>query len=48
MIVSHTAADSLYERQSRILGSRFNLPSEMFESPKFYLDKGRHSDAEAD
>ena len=34
----HTADDSLYERHSRILGSRFNLPSELFETPKFYLE----------
>jgi hypothetical protein len=38
MVVFHTADDSLYERQSRILGSRFNLPSELFETPKYYLD----------
>jgi len=38
MVVFHTADDSLYERHSRILGSRFNLPSELFETPKFYLN----------
>lgn len=37
LVFFHTADDSLYERHSRILGSRFNLPSEMFESPGFYL-----------
>jgi hypothetical protein len=37
MVFFHTADDSLYERHSRILGSRFNVPSEMFESPGFYL-----------
>jgi len=38
IVVFHTADDSLYERHSRILGSRFNLPSELFETPKFYLE----------
>ena len=38
MVVFHTADDSLYERQSRIIGSRFGLPSELFETPKYYLD----------
>jgi hypothetical protein len=38
MVVFHTADDSLYERHARILGSRFCLPSELFETPKFYLD----------
>ncbi len=42
LVFFHTADDSLYERHSRILGSRFNVPSEMFESPGFYL-----GDAEA-
>ena len=37
MVVFHTADDSLYERQSRILGSRFNIPSELFETPTYYL-----------
>lgn len=37
LVFFHTADDSLYERHSRILGSRFNVPSEMFESPGFYL-----------
>jgi hypothetical protein len=38
IVAFHTADDSLYERHSRILGSRFNLVSELFETPKFYLD----------
>ncbi len=42
LVFFHSADDSLYERHSRILGSRFNIPSEMFESPGFYL-----GDAEA-
>lgn len=37
MVLFHTADDSLYERHSRILGSRFNIPSEMFESPGYYV-----------
>jgi hypothetical protein len=51
LVFFHTADDSLYERHSRILGSRFNIPSEMFESPGFYLgdpeaaDGGRQSRA---
>jgi 5S rRNA maturation endonuclease (ribonuclease M5) len=38
IVVFHTADDSLYERHSRVLGSKFNLASELFETPKFYLE----------
>jgi replicative DNA helicase len=38
IVIFHTADDSLYERHSRILGSRFQLPSELFETPKFFLE----------
>ena len=38
IVVFHTADDSLYERHSRVLGSKFNIPSELFETPKFYLE----------
>ena len=38
LVVYHTADDSLYERHSRIIASKFEVPSEFFEVPKFYLN----------
>ncbi len=38
IVLFHTADDSLYERHSRILGSKFNLPSELFEAPAYFLN----------
>jgi hypothetical protein len=38
VVLFHTADDSLYERHSRIIASKFHLASELFEVPKFYLD----------
>jgi DNA primase len=37
IVVFHTADDSLYERHSRILGSKFNIPSVFFEAPAAFL-----------
>ena len=38
VVLFHTADDSLYERHSRIIGSRFNLASELFEAPMYFLN----------
>ncbi|HZQ24917.1 MAG TPA: toprim domain-containing protein [Terriglobales bacterium] len=38
LVLFHTADDSLYERHSRLMASKFCVPSEVFEVPKVYLE----------